>query len=108
MGDDGRVKGFAHVEFESPDAAQKALEMNGAPCDGRELRLDLSSSSSRGGDRGGRGGRGGFRGGDRGGFRGGDRGGFRGGRGGRGGFRGGAPNPNKGFIVPSRNASIKL
>lgn len=29
MGDDGRAKGFAHVEFETPDAAQKALELNG-------------------------------------------------------------------------------
>lgn len=29
MGDDGRAKGFAHVEFESPESAQKALQMNG-------------------------------------------------------------------------------
>jgi RNA recognition motif-containing protein len=29
MGDDGRAKGFAHVEFESTEAAQKALQMNG-------------------------------------------------------------------------------
>ena len=36
------MKGFAHVEFETPDAAQSALALNGAPCDGRELRLDLS------------------------------------------------------------------
>ena len=94
MGDDGRAKGFAHVEFETAEAAQKALEFNGKRLDDRELRLDLSPSRSSGGDRGGRGGRGGFRGGDRGGFRGVDRGGFRGGRGGsrggdRGGFRGG-------------------
>ena len=124
MGDDGRAKGFAHVEFETPEAAQKALELNGATLDDRQLRLDLSQSSGRGGDRGGfRGGRGGDRGGfrggfggDRGGFRGGfggDRGGFRGGRGGsRGGFRGGVPNEikaaNKGYIVPSQNKSVKL
>ncbi len=127
MGDDGRPKGFAHVEFESPEAASKALELNGQTLDDRQLRLDLSSSSNRGsgGDRGGfRGGRGGF--GDRGGFRGGsrggfgDRGGFRGGfggdrggfRGGRGGFRGGVSNEikaaNKGYIVPSSNKSVKL
>lgn len=115
MGDDGRVKGFAHVEFETPEAAQKALELNGAPCDGRELRLDLSSSSSRGGDRGGRGGFGGGRGGfggGRGGFGGGrgggfgGRGGFGGDRGGRGGFRGGRGGaPSRGF---QRNTSIKL
>lgn len=42
MGDDGRAKGFAHVEFETPEAAQKALEMNGATLDDRQLRLDLS------------------------------------------------------------------
>jgi nucleolin len=42
LGDDGRAKGFAHVEFESPESAQKALELNGAALDGRELRLDLS------------------------------------------------------------------
>lgn len=29
MGDDGRPKGFAHIEFESVEAAQKALELNG-------------------------------------------------------------------------------
>lgn len=92
MGDDGRAKGFAHVQFSSPDAAKKAMELNGVELDGRAVRLDLSTSG-----RGGSGGRGGFRGGDRGGrggFRGGDRGGFggRGGfRGGRGGFRGSNP-----------------
>jgi nucleolin len=122
MGDDGRAKGFAHVQFSSPDAAKKAMELNGAELDGRAVRLDLSTSGRggsggrggfRGGDRGGFGGRGGFRGGDRGGFggrggfRGGDRGGF---RGGRGGFRGSNPaiSANKGFIVPSQNKSMKL
>jgi RNA recognition motif-containing protein len=29
MNEEGRPKGFAHVEFESPDAAKKALELNG-------------------------------------------------------------------------------
>jgi nucleolin len=92
MGDDGRAKGFAHVQFSSPDGAKKAMELNGQELDGRGVRLDLSSSS-----RGGSGGRGGF-GGGRGGF------GDRGGRGGRGGF-----NPaNRGFIVPSQNKSMKL
>lgn len=111
MGEDGRPKGFAHVEFETHEAAKAALELNGSNLDGRDLRLDLSSGS-RGGGFGGRGGRGGDRGGFRGGFRGGDRGGFRGGdRGGRGGFRGGrggrggfgndpARAANKGNIVP--------
>ena len=86
--DDGRPKGFGHVEFEDTAAAKKGLEMNGYELDGRALRLDLSTSRGSGGG-GGRGGFGGGRGGDRGG-----RGGFGGGRGGfdrggRGGFGGG-------------------
>ena len=138
MGEDGRAKGFAHVQFSSPDGAKKAMELNGVELDGRAVRLDLSQSNrsggggGRGGFGGGRGGfgdRGGFRGGfggDRGGFRGrggfgGDRGGFRGGFGGdRGGFRGrggfggrgGFNDPlksaNRGFIVPSQNKSVKF
>ena len=93
MGEDGRAKGFCHVEFETPAEAAEALKLNGQEIEGRACRLDLSSNKKpafgggRGGGFGDRGGRGGFRGGDRGGFRGGDRGGFRGGD--RGGFRGG-------------------
>jgi nucleolin len=106
--EDGRPKGFGHVEFEAPDAAEKALKLNGSELDGRALRLDLSTSKGSGGggrggfgggrggfDRGGRGGFGGGFGGGRGGsFDRGGRGGFGGGRGGfdrggRGGFRGG-------------------
>ena len=93
MNDDGRPKGFAHVEFESNADAVAALKFAGQELDGRELRMDLSQPRRGGGG-------GGFRGGDRrggGGFRGGDRdrrggGGFRGGdrdRRGGGGFRGG-------------------
>lgn len=112
--DSGMSKGFAHIEFESPDDAEKALECNGKDLDGRDIKVDLSQKLnnrrveknwdqrgrggfSRGGFRGdSRGGRGGFRGGSRGGSFGGSRGGFRGGsRGGfggdsRGGFRGGS------------------
>ena len=112
MGDDGRAKGFAHVQFASPDAAKSAMDLNGQELDGRAVRLDLSTSGrgGAGGGRGGFGGRGGDRGGfgGRGGFRGGDRGGF---RGGRGGFRGGSDpmrSANRGFIVPSQNKSMKL
>lgn len=84
MNEEGRPKGFAHIEFESPDAARKALDSNnGKEIDGREVRLDLASNGGsrggRGGSRGGDRGRGGFRG--RGGDRGGRGGGFRGGRG---------------------------
>ena len=105
MNEEGRPKGFAHVEFETAEAAQKALSLHEQELDGRQLRVDLSSARGSGGGAG-RGGRGGFRGGDRGFRGGGDRGGFRGGRGGgggRGGFRG-APDQfgksaHKGNIV---------
>ena len=93
VGEDGRARGFCHVEFESAAAAKEALQLNGEDLDGRAVRLDLSGDRKPG--FGGGRGRGGF--GDRGGFRGGrggygDRDGGRGGRGGygdRGGFRGG-------------------
>lgn len=108
MDEEGRPRGFAHVEFSTAAEAQKALTLSNQQLDGRDLRIDLSvgrkggaSGNSRGvvhgnrgfgGDRGGGGRgdfRGGFRGGDRGGFRGGDRGGRGfGDRGGRGGGRG--------------------
>ena len=29
LNEEGRAKGFAHVQFESPDSAKKALELNG-------------------------------------------------------------------------------
>lgn len=79
----GRLKGFAYVEFSSVDDAKAALEsLDGAPVDGRAIRLDFASvrpANGGSGDRDGarRGGRGGSRGG-----RGGPRGGGRGGRGG--------------------------
>ena len=105
LNEEGRAKGFAHVQFEEPSSAKAALALNGIELDGRAVRLDLSAPSRGGSSRGGFGGdRGGF--GGRGGFRGGDRGGF----GGRGGFRGSDParSANKGFIVPSQNKSVKL
>lgn len=89
--EDGNPKGFAHIEFHTPDDAKKVMnELAGQYLDGRAVRLDLSVPRAGGGGGGGRGGRGGF-GGDRGrgGFGGRGRGGDRGGRGGRGGPRGG-------------------
>ena len=105
MGEDGRPRGFAHVEFETHEMAKEAMKMAGKSLDGREVRLDLSQSKKReggfgggrgggfGGGRGGSfggGGRGGGFGGGRGGGFGGGRGGDRGGRGGGFGGRGGS------------------
>jgi RNA recognition motif-containing protein len=43
MNDDNRPRGFAHVEFESPqDAANAIAQLNGKDLDGRNVRLDLS------------------------------------------------------------------
>jgi nucleolin len=64
-GPDGGVKGFAHVEFESNEGADKAVTMAGQKLDGRPLRVDYAQAkgegrgpSRRGGfDRGGYGGR---------------------------------------------------
>jgi len=57
--DDGRSKGFAHVDFETKDALDEALKFNGKELDGRDVKLDESkpfskSSGDRGGFRGGR------------------------------------------------------
>jgi len=102
-------RGYGFVTFESDEDAQKAVStLNGNEVEGREIRLEVATStgphppgplpeSSRG--------RGGFRGRGRGGFRGRGRGGFRGrgrgfrgrGRGfrGRGNYQGSAPNSDE-------------
>ena len=81
----GRSKGFAYVEFQTEDAVELALKLDGSEFRGRNLQVThkrVNDPNFFGG-----GGRGGGRGRGRGGFRGG--GGYgRGGRG-RGGFRGG-------------------
>ncbi|EFH61525.1 hypothetical protein ARALYDRAFT_479366 [Arabidopsis lyrata subsp. lyrata] len=41
--DDGTFKGYGHVEFASPEEAQKALELNGKMLLGRDVRLDLAN-----------------------------------------------------------------
>lgn len=65
---EGYSRGFGHVDFDTPENAQKALSLAGTPVDGREIRCDLSQpkTGGPGGNRGGapRGGRGGFRGGN--------------------------------------------
>jgi len=97
--EEGKMKGFCHVEFDSNEAVVNAIKLAGSQLDGREIRVDEAKPSGGGGggrrdfggNRGNFGGRG--RGGDRGGRGGfgdrGGRGGFggRGGRGGRGGFQ---------------------
>lgn len=65
----GRPRGFAFVEYESEDGAQRAIEgLNGSMLDGRSLNVDLAKERAPRGDGGGRtggGGRRGGRGGDR-------------------------------------------
>lgn len=84
MGNDGRPRGFAHVEFADAESVEKALKLNGQDLDGRNIKVDVAGNKGGDGNRGGRSDRGGRFGGrsrSRGGFRGG-RGGFRGRRGG--------------------------
>ena len=50
--EDGRRKGFAHIDFKSEEDRKKALTKNGKELDGRELKLDESQSKGSGpGDR---------------------------------------------------------
>lgn len=42
MDEDGRSRGFGHVEFETAEAAQKALELSGQSVEGREIFVDLA------------------------------------------------------------------
>lgn len=58
-GEDGRPKGFAHVEFEDSSAAAQAVGLSGRELVERQVRVDFADQ--KGGSRGGRGGRG-FRG----------------------------------------------
>lgn len=106
----GLPKGYAYVEFDSKDAAQKAIdELNGKEFRNRELRvttkrtnLPRMSSKPRG--------RGGFRGRGRGGFRGRGRGSFRGRGRGRGGFRGRSnedAEPAESGDAPSTNGTVE-
>ena len=42
-GDDGRPKGFAHVEFEDSNQAQQAVQMTGKELAGRSVRVDFAT-----------------------------------------------------------------
>ena len=48
---DGKLKGFAHVDFETKEGMEKAVEKNGKELQGRALRIDKSTSGNgRGGN----------------------------------------------------------
>jgi len=54
-GEDGRPKGFAHVEFDEPSGAAQAVALSGRELVERQVRVDFADQ--KGGSRGGRGGR---------------------------------------------------
>jgi len=84
----GRSRGFAFVEFSTPEEAQKAVEMfHGKDLGGRQLTVNIARPRE---ERPGGGGGGGFRGGDR------PRGGG-GGGGGGGGWRGDRDRGERGW-----------
>ena len=41
---EGRLRGFAHVDFDSNEAVENAIEKNGYKLDGRELRIDRTTN----------------------------------------------------------------
>jgi nucleolin len=49
--EDGRSKGYAHVDFDSNEAVQKAMKKAGQDLDGRDVRVDASTPRQGGGDR---------------------------------------------------------
>jgi len=49
--EDGRSKGYAHVDFDSNEAVQKAMGKAGQNLDGRDVRVDASTPRQGGGDR---------------------------------------------------------
>jgi len=67
---EGNPRGFAHIDFASPDSVEKAVSKAGAKVDGRAIRVDYSTPKKQdGGNRGGQRGFGGGFGGGRGGRR---------------------------------------
>ena len=46
---EGNVRGFAHVEFQSPQEADEAMKLNDTLLDGRPVRLDLAGNKAGGG-----------------------------------------------------------
>ena len=46
--DSGRPKGFGYVDFETPEQAQKALELKDTEVDGRPINVDLAQQRAPG------------------------------------------------------------
>ena len=44
--EDGRSRGFGHVQFETAEGAQKALSKSGQSVEGREIFCDLARERS--------------------------------------------------------------
>jgi len=76
---EGNPRGFAHVDFASPDAVEAAVQKAGSKLDGRPIRVDYSTPKKNDGQRGGFGGGNRFGGDRQGGFGGDRQGGFGGG-----------------------------
>jgi nucleolin len=71
---EGNPRGFAHVDFASPDSVEAAVQKAGSKLDGRPIRVDYSTPKKTDGQRGGFGGGNRFGGDRQGGFGGGNRG----------------------------------
>lgn len=52
---DGKSRGFAHVDFDSEEAVEKAMKLSGTKLDGREVRVDRAQQGPKktGGNKGG-------------------------------------------------------
>jgi nucleolin len=44
LNEDGKPRGYAHVEFQSEDAVKNALKLTGKSLDGREIRVDIAGA----------------------------------------------------------------
>lgn len=49
QGDDGRPRGYAHVDFATAEEAQEALKLSGQNLDGRDIRCDMQGGGGGGG-----------------------------------------------------------